>query len=71
MLIHGEDGQSRDWLPMAWDLANHGYACMLISLWTGKKPTLRTYEMICWYFMGMADLEELLAHIAKLKKQDA
>jgi len=22
-------------------------ACMLISLWTGKKPTLRTYEMIC------------------------
>ena len=22
-------------------------ACMLISLWTGRKPTLRTYEMIC------------------------
>ena len=21
-------------------------ACMLISLWTGRKPTLRTYEMI-------------------------
>jgi hypothetical protein len=46
-------------------------ACLLISLWTGKKPTMRTYEMICWYFMGMADVEELLAHIAKLKKQDA
>jgi IS4 transposase len=45
-------------------------ACMLISLWTGKKPTLRTYEMICYYFMGLADEEELLAHIAKLKKQD-
>ena len=43
-------------------------ACMLISLWTGKKPTLRTHEMICWYFCGMADEEELLAHLAKLKK---
>ena len=42
-------------------------ACMLISLWTGRKPTLRTYEMICWYFMGMADLEELQAHIARQK----
>jgi hypothetical protein len=45
-------------------------ACMLISLWTGRKPTLRTYEMVCWYFMGMADLEELEAHIAKLKIQN-
>lgn len=38
-------------------------ACMLISLWTGRKVTLRTYEMVCWYFCGMADLEELQAHI--------
>jgi hypothetical protein len=45
-------------------------ACMLISLWTGRKPTLRTYEMVCWYFMGMADLEELEAHIASQKIQD-
>lgn len=45
-------------------------ACMLISLWTGRKPTLRTYEMVCWYFVGMADLEELEAHIAKLKIQN-
>jgi hypothetical protein len=42
-------------------------ACMLISLWTGRKPTLRTYEMICYYFTGLADEEELLAHIAKLR----
>ena len=42
-------------------------ACLLISLWTGRKPTLRTYEMVCLYFMGWATLEELLAHIAKLK----
>jgi hypothetical protein len=46
-------------------------ACMLISLWTGRKPTLRTYEMLCWYFVGMADLEELVAHIERLKKHDA
>jgi hypothetical protein len=43
---------------------------MLISLWTGRKPTLRTYEMLCWYFTGMADEEELLVHIARLQKQE-
>ncbi len=46
-------------------------ACMLISLWTGRKPTLRTYEMICHYFTGLADEDELLAHLAKLQKHDA
>jgi hypothetical protein len=46
-------------------------ACMLIALWTGKKPTLRTYEMICFYFTGLADEDELMAHIQKLKPQDA
>ena len=45
--------------------------CMLISLWTGRKPTLRTYEMICWYFFGMADDEELLAHLNRLDKQSS
>jgi len=44
-------------------------ACMLISLWTGRKPTLRTYEMICFYFCGMATEEELMRHIEKLKPQ--
>ena len=46
-------------------------ACLLISLVTGKKPTLRTYEMLCWYFIGVADIDELLAHIEKLTKHDA
>jgi hypothetical protein len=46
-------------------------ACMLISLATGRKPTLRTYEMICYYFTGLADEDELLAHLAKLKNHDA
>lgn len=40
-------------------------ACLLIALWTGRKPTLRTYEMICHYFAGLASEEELLRHIQK------
>ena len=32
---------------------------MLISLWTGRKPTLRTYEMICDYLMGWAEEDGL------------
>jgi len=46
-------------------------ACMLISLTTGRKPNLRTYEMICYYFTGLADEDEIAAHLAKLKKHDA
>jgi hypothetical protein len=45
-------------------------ACLVIALYTGRKPTIRTYEMICFYFCGMASEEELLAHIAKLHAQD-
>jgi hypothetical protein len=45
-------------------------ACMLISLWTGRKPTLRTYEMICFYFIGWASEDELMRHLEKLKRQD-
>ena len=45
-------------------------ASLLISLWTGRKPTKRTFEMLCFYFSGMASEEELLAHIAKLKLRD-
>jgi hypothetical protein len=46
-------------------------ACLLISLWTGRKPTLRTYEMICFYLSGWATEEEFQAHINKLKPQKA
>jgi hypothetical protein len=31
-----------------------------------RKPTLRTYEMICFYFCGMATEAELMAQINKL-----
>lgn len=41
-------------------------ASLLITLWTGRKPTKRTYEMLCLYFAGWADEEELEAHIEKL-----
>jgi hypothetical protein len=46
-------------------------AGLLISLWTGRKPTKRTLEMVRFYFSGWADEEELLAHIDSLKKHDA
>jgi len=45
-------------------------ACLLIALWTNRKPTLRTYEMVCFYLMGWAEEDELLAHIARLQKQE-
>ncbi len=44
-------------------------ACLLIALWTDRKQTLPTHEMIYFYFTGLADEEELLAHIAKLAPQ--
>lgn len=43
-------------------------ASMLITLWTGCKPNKRTFEMLCFYFMGWADDEELAQHIKKLKE---
>ena len=42
-------------------------ACLLISLWTGRKPTLRTYEMVSLFFMGWATLEEIRTHVEELK----
>jgi Transposase DDE domain len=41
-------------------------ACLLIHLWTGGRPTLRSYEMIVFYLTGWADLDELTAHLEKL-----
>ena len=46
-------------------------ACLLLALWTGGKPTLRTFEMVCLYWQGWANEEELLAHLQKLKPQVA
>ena len=46
-------------------------ASLLLSLWVGKKPTKRSYEMFCLYFSGWATEEELTAHLESLKDQGA
>src|SRR5665213_1323358 len=37
-------------------------ACLVIALWTGRKPTKRTHEMLCFHMMGWATIDELEAH---------
>jgi len=64
LYFHSQNGI---WLQTYWAII----ACMWICLWTGRKPTKRTYEMVCYYFLGLASEAELLAHLDKLKRQDA
>jgi IS4 transposase len=45
-------------------------ACLLLTLWTGRKATRRTYEMLCHAFAGWATEAALAAHIAKLQRLD-
>ena len=42
-------------------------ASLLIVLWTGRKPTKRTWEMLQFYFQGWASLDEFEAHLEKQK----
>ncbi len=42
-------------------------ASLLIVLWTGLKANKRTWEMVQFYLMGWASLNELELHIAKQK----
>ena len=46
-------------------------ACMLLSLWTNRKPTKATLEMFYYYFTGLAEEDELENHLQKLKLQTA
>jgi Transposase DDE domain len=41
-------------------------ASLVISLWVGRAPTKRTYEMLCFYLSGWATEAELIAHIDRL-----
>lgn len=41
-------------------------ASLLIAVWTGRKPTKRTHEMLCLHAMGWASDAELQAHVAGL-----
>jgi hypothetical protein len=43
-------------------------ASLLIVLWTGCKPTKRTWEMLQCYFQGWASLEEVQAHLEKQER---
>ena len=45
-------------------------ASMLFSLWTGRKPNKRTFETICWYFLGMVTDEELQQHLEGLPAEE-
>lgn len=40
-------------------------ACLLIVLYTGRRPSVAVFEAICFYLTGWASLEELEARIAK------
>jgi DDE family transposase len=42
-------------------------ASLLISLWVGRKPTVRTLEMFQFYFTGWATEEELMTHLNHLQ----
>jgi hypothetical protein len=50
-------------------------ASMLITIRTGKKPTKRTFEMLTFYFMGWASIQELEDHLKreqeKIEKKSA
>jgi len=45
-------------------------ASLLISLWTGRKPTKRTLEMLQFYFIGWATAEEVQAHLEGLAEHE-
>lgn len=42
-------------------------ASLLISLWVGRAPTKRTYELPCFYLSGWASPQEVLTHIQRLQ----
>lgn len=44
-------------------------ACLLIALWTGKKPNKATCEMVAWYLAGVATEAELDTHLRTLSTQ--
>ena len=43
---------------------------MLVTLWTGRKPTKRTFELLCFHFLGLLGDEELLRRIERLERRE-
>jgi len=44
-------------------------ASLLISLWSGRKPDKRTFEMLCLHMQGWASDQELQRHLESFKKK--
>lgn len=44
-------------------------ANLLLTLWTGRRPTKRTFEMFCLFFMGWASEAELQDYLDWLRNQ--
>lgn len=44
-------------------------ACIMILSITGKTPTKGTYEILCYYLLGLATLDDVEKHIKKLKSK--
>jgi len=38
-------------------------ACMLLALWTGRKPDKATWRMVGWFLSGVAEEADLIAHL--------
>ena len=38
-------------------------ACLLMNLWTGRRPDKRTFEMLAFYFLGVASEQEVIDHL--------
>jgi hypothetical protein len=43
-------------------------ASVIVSLWTGRKPTKRIFEWLCFYFQGVVTGEELDRYLRDLAK---
>ena len=43
-------------------------ASLLITQWTGHRPSKRTFEMLCHYFSGWASEAELMEHLRSLNE---
>jgi DDE family transposase len=41
-------------------------ASLLISLWVGRAPTKRTYELLCFYLSGWASTTEVITYVDRL-----
>src|SRR5215510_13727684 len=41
-------------------------ASLLISLWVGRAPSKRTFELLCFYLSGWATMREVITHVERL-----